>query len=148
MVTLTVLLPCSRARPIGVDNLRTAGACRCPHCRAAFAAYRARRRDNGLDSPRGPPAVPATDGHVSRNWWRNQVWTPACATAEVHPRPRMHDLRHSHASWLLGGGADLQTVKDHLGDQSITTTEKYLHTLPDTDDTALAALRRIRDRDR
>src|SRR3954467_937849 len=82
MVTLTVLLQCTRERSIGVDNLRTAGACRCPHCRAAFAAYRARRRDNGLDSPRGPRAVPDTDGHVSRNWWRNQVWTPACATAE------------------------------------------------------------------
>jgi site-specific recombinase XerD len=59
----------------------------------------------------------------------------------------MHDLRHSHASWLLAGGADLQTVKDRLGHQSIVTTEKYLHTLPDTNDTALHALRRIRKRD-
>jgi len=44
------------------------------------------------------------------------------------------------------GGADLQTVTDRLGHQWITTTEKYLHTLPDADDTALLTLRRIRDR--
>ncbi len=56
----------------------------------------------------------------------------------------MHDLRHSHASWLLAGGADLQTVRERLGHQSITTTEKYLHTLPTADTTALIALNRIR----
>jgi integrase len=129
----------------GTLSAYTAGACRCPHCRAAFASYRARRRENGHDSPRGPRPVVDSDGHLPRNWWRTQIWTPACAVAELHPRPRMHDLRHSHASWLLAGGADLQTVKDRLGHQSITTTEKYLHTLPDTDDTALTALRRIRN---
>ena len=56
----------------------------------------------------------------------------------------MHDLRHAHASWLLAGGADIQTVKERLGHGSLRTTEKYLHTLPDTDDTALDALRRTR----
>jgi site-specific recombinase XerD len=56
----------------------------------------------------------------------------------------MHDLRHSHASWLLAGGADLQVVKERLGHGSIVTTEKYLHTLPTADESALAALRRIR----
>ncbi len=57
---------------------------------------------------------------------------------------RAHDLRHAHASWLLAGGADLQMVKDRLGHGSISTTEKYLHTLPDADDTALDAFTRIR----
>ncbi|MGI5159115.1 tyrosine-type recombinase/integrase [Microbispora sp. CA-102843] len=56
----------------------------------------------------------------------------------------MHDLRHAHASWLLAGGADLQVVKERLGHGSISTTEKYLHTLPDADDTALDALARTR----
>jgi len=49
-------------------------------------------------------------------------------------------MRHAHASWLLAGGADLQMVKDRLGHGSISTTEKYLHTLPEADDLACAVL--------
>jgi site-specific recombinase XerD len=60
----------------------------------------------------------------------------------------MHALRHAHASWLLAGGADLQVVKERLGHGSIATTERYLHTLPDADTTALEALNRIRRQDR
>ena len=41
--------------------------------------------------------------------------------------PRFHDLRHSHASWLLAGGADLQVVKERLGHASIMTTQRYLN---------------------
>lgn len=56
---------------------------------------------------------------------------------------RIHDLRHAHASWLLAGGADLKTVMDRLGHSQIQTTQKYLHTLPDTHEQALGALTRI-----
>jgi site-specific recombinase XerD len=58
----------------------------------------------------------------------------------------MHDLRHAHASWLLAGGADLQVVRQRLGHGSLRTTERYLHTLPDVDETALDALAKIRSR--
>jgi site-specific recombinase XerD len=61
-------------------------------------------------------------------------------------RVRIHDLRHAHASWLLAGGADLQVVKQRLGHGSLRTTEKYLHTLPDADETALDALYKMRNR--
>jgi hypothetical protein len=37
-------------------------------------------------------------------------------------------------------------VKERLGHGSIITTEKYLHTLAETDDTALTALATIRHR--
>jgi site-specific recombinase XerD len=46
----------------------------------------------------------------------------------------------------LAGGADLQVVKQRLGDGSLRTTEKYLHTLPDADETALDALSKMRNR--
>ena len=59
---------------------------------------------------------------------------------------RVHDLRHAHASWLLAGGADLQVVKERLGHGSLRTAEKYLHTLPDADGTALEALSKMRNR--
>jgi hypothetical protein len=42
------------------------------------------------------------------------------------------------------GGADLQVVKERLGHGSISTTERYLHTLPGADDAALDALDKIR----
>lgn len=129
----------------GTLSAYTAGRCRCDHCRAGFAAYRARRRADGHDEPRGARARD-TDGHVPRDWFRTNVWLPACAEAGLDPRPRLHDLRHSHASWLLAGGADLQVVKQRLGHKSIATTGRYLHTLPTADESALAALRRVRRR--
>ena len=73
-------------------------------------------------------------------------WSLAAAGIEQPVRP--HDLRHAHASWLLAGGADIQTVKERLGHASITTTEKYLHTLQESDDTALDALAAVRTRHR
>lgn len=121
----------------------SAARCRCEFCRSALADYRARRRTAGLDSPRGVRRRD-TDGHIPRDWFRSAVWHPACDAAGVDPRPRMHDLRHSHASWLLAGGADLQVVRERLGHVSIATTSKYLHTLPTADETALDALRLVR----
>jgi integrase len=123
----------------------SAGRCRCRHCRDAYATYRARRRAAGRDEPR-QPRIRDTDGHIPRDWFRNRVWKPALRTAGLDFHVRMHDLRHAHASWLLAGGADLQVVKERLGHASIATTEKYLHTLPDADETALDALARVRRR--
>jgi site-specific recombinase XerD len=60
---------------------------------------------------------------------------------------RVHDLRHAHASWLLAGGSDLKSVMDRMGHAQITTTQKYLHTLPDADTKNLTALDRIRGSD-
>lgn len=131
----------------GTRSAYTAGKCRCVHCRRSFAEYRARRRAAGLDQPREPRTWD-TDGHVPRQWFRERIWKPACLEAGIDPPVRPHDLRHSHASWLLAGGADLQVVKERLGHRSIATAEKYLHTLPDADETALAALDRVRKRSR
>jgi integrase len=122
-----------------------AGKCRCEYCRAACAIYRAKRRAEGKDSPR-QRRIRDTDGHISNDWFRNQVWNPAKKAAGVPLNVRIHDLRHAHASWLLAGGADLQVVKERLGHASISTTERYLHTLPDADETALDALSAIRRR--
>jgi integrase len=47
-------------------------------------------------------------------------------------RPRVHDLRHTHASWMIAAGTDLFVLQRRLGHESITTTtETYAHLLPD-----------------
>jgi integrase len=125
-----------------------AGKCRCEHCKAAYATYRAKRRAQDKDHPRTPRTLGAieSDTHIPRNWFRRTIWGPSCKAAGLGFNPRVHDLRHAHASWLLAGGADLQVVKERLGHASIATTQKYLHTLPDADDSALDALTKIRNR--
>jgi integrase len=153
--------PAARARPTGDESpgmtepnengrryrhgtltAYNAARCRCDHCRSAYATYRAARRATGRDNPR-TPRVRDTDGHIPADWFRHQVWYPARDAVGLAGL-RVHDLRHAHASWLLAGGADLQVVKERLGHASIVTTEKYLHSLPTADETALDALSRIR----
>lgn len=119
------------------------GRCRCSHCRGAYARYRAARRAAGRDQPRSGRMLD-TDGHIPRDWFRTQVWDPAVRAAGVGRRVRVRDLRHAHASWVLAGGADLQIVRERLGHAGLRATERYLHTLPDADDTALAAFARTR----
>lgn len=121
-----------------------AGRCRCEHCRGAYASYWAQRRA-GRDQPRRPRVV-QTDGHIPRWWFRLHIWLPAAEAAQLPTPARVHGLRHAHGSWLLAGGADLQVVKERLGHSSIVTTQKYLGTLDETDDTAIDALSRARNR--
>ena len=42
---------------------------------------------------------------MSRNTFRTRVWQPARTAAGLPSEVTPHGLRHSHASWLLAGGA-------------------------------------------
>lgn len=98
---------------------------------AAIEAYLVRSRPAllGARKARGPlPAevfLNARGGVLSRqSAW--QIVSGAAARAgvsDVSP----HTLRHSFATHLLEGGADVRVVQELLGHASVTTTQIYTH---------------------
>lgn len=64
----------------------------------------------------------------------NRAWDPALQAAGIpkSDRPRMHDCRHSHASWMIAAGMEIFALSRRLGHESITTSlDRYSHLLPD-----------------
>ena len=78
--------------------------------------------------------------------WRKRCWSPTLARAVeagLTKRPRPHDLRHTHAGWLLTDGVPLLVVSRRLGHESVMVTASiYGHITPEADDQVRTALAR------
>lgn len=93
---------------------------------------------------------------LSRHTWARSVLHPALGqanTARLERQPpdstiapfRVHDLRHTYASWLVQDGLTLPEVAAVMGHASIATTMRYAHLAPDTHDRVLGVLDGVRN---
>jgi len=93
---------------------------------AALDAYLVRARPVLASHGRGTPAVflNVRGGRLSRqSAW--QVLKIAADRAGIKASVSPHTLRHSFATHLLEGGADVRVVQELLGHASVTTTQIY-----------------------
>jgi integrase len=84
-------------------------------------------------------------GRWDAGTFRRLRWLPAIELAAekygLIKRPRVHDLRHSHAAWLIAAKVPLPAIQARLGHESITTTvDRYGHLLDALDDEVMAAV--------
>ncbi len=102
------------------------------YARAATDAWLVRGRAAFAAKGRGTPALllGARGGRLSRQaaWEIIQRVAEEAGIADVSP----HTFRHSFATHLLEGGADVRVVQELLGHASVATTQIYTHVTADT----------------
>lgn len=96
------------------------------YARRAIDAYLVRTRPALASQGRGTPALFLNQrgGRLSRqSAW--QIITDAAEVCGLQANVSPHTLRHSFATHLLEGGADVRVVQELLGHSSVATTQIY-----------------------
>ena len=98
------------------------------YAQRALQAYLVRTRPGLVSQGKGTPALFLNQrgGRLSRqSAWA--IISEAARVAELPGEISPHTLRHSFATHLLEGGADVRVVQELLGHSSVATTQIYTH---------------------
>jgi len=101
------------------------------HARQAIDAYLVRARP-ALNKGKTPALFVNTRGGALSRQSAWAVLKTAAQRVELGKSISPHTLRHSFATHLLEGGADVRTVQELLGHSSVTTTQIYTHVTADS----------------
>lgn len=108
------------------DEATPASSCGHPHKGGARC-----RSDLVITGPKGAPLD-------NRNLGQRYLKQAAEQAGVGHVR--LHDMRHTYASWLIQDGVPLEIVKELLGHADIRTTLRYAKHAPDRHSQAVTAL--------
>lgn len=93
-------------------------------CRSALRRYLEQER---VKPTEGSPLFTNAQGKRLTTRTVQNIVKRWAAQAGLPPNTSPHTLRHSFATHLLDGGADLKTVQQLLGHESLATTQIYTH---------------------
>ena len=108
-----------------------------PLCETARQALIGRQRFRASFCPDASFVFVNRDGCPIRSIRKS--FSTACRRAAISDF-RIHDLRHTFASWLVAEGVPLLEVSRLLGHSTIKMTERYAHLAPDNLKSAVSRL--------
>lgn len=102
-------------------------------------------RNNTLWATHRTPAITKAQNPV------DAAGSPDPDAGRLTKRPRIHDLRQTHATWMLAEGMDMFTLSRRLGHETYATTDsRYSHLMPaqkiNAAEAAAAAMGQLRPR--